>query len=79
MGNENIVDRTISLEKKLLFTIWVLSKPESFLAAGDRFGLAKSSSHGIFMDVITVLCNLMGQFIRWPVNHRQTITVCIQI
>ncbi|KAI4454265.1 hypothetical protein MML48_10g00001245 [Holotrichia oblita] len=38
--------RIILLEKKLLFTIWILSKPESFLAASDRFVLAKSSGHG---------------------------------
>lgn len=33
----------VSIIKKLMFTIWILAKLESFLAAGDRFGLGKSS------------------------------------
>uniref|UniRef100_A0A6P7GYX9 Nuclease HARBI1 n=1 Tax=Diabrotica virgifera virgifera TaxID=50390 RepID=A0A6P7GYX9_DIAVI len=59
-------DRIIPLEKKLMFTIWLLRKPESFLAAGDRFGLPKSSGYKIFRPIIMELGRLTPQFIRWP-------------
>lgn len=44
----------------------MLSKPESFISAGDPFNLAKSSSHKIFMNVINVISNLRHEFIIWP-------------
>ena len=76
MGNVNEdKHRIIPLEKKLLFTIWLLSKPESFLAAGDRFWSAKSSSHAIFYATINLLCDLMENYIQWPQNHIHTINV----
>ncbi|KAF5280956.1 hypothetical protein FQA39_LY17915 [Lamprigera yunnana] len=56
----------IDLGKKLLFTIWTLAKPESFLAVGEWFGLAKSTAHGIFKDVIGVISGLMPQYVRFP-------------
>lgn len=49
-----------------MFTIWMLAKPESFLAAGDRFGLANSSGHQIFKKVINALAMLMPEYIQWP-------------
>ncbi|XP_050517915.1 putative nuclease HARBI1 [Diabrotica virgifera virgifera] len=62
----HIEDRLVPLEKKLLFTVWVISKPESFLAAGDRFGLAKSSAHKIFYQIVDELGQITNQYIRWP-------------
>lgn len=56
----------IPLRKKVLFSIWLLAKQESFLSTGDRFGLSKSTAHGIFTSIIEVLSNLMPQFIKWP-------------
>ncbi|KAB0801858.1 hypothetical protein PPYR_04044 [Photinus pyralis] len=52
-----------------LFTLWVFAKPESFLAAGDRFGLARSTAHGIFKDVVAVFVELLNRYITWPNNH----------
>jgi len=51
LNPEEYVD--VITPKKLLFTTWVLAKQESFLATGDRFGLAKSNGHYIFKSVIT--------------------------
>ncbi|XP_023313229.1 uncharacterized protein LOC108907203 [Anoplophora glabripennis] len=59
----------IPLEKKILFTIWVISKAESFLAAGDRFGIARSTAHNIFREIIEVLHHLRAHYIRWPVDY----------
>ncbi|KAF2894582.1 hypothetical protein ILUMI_11592 [Ignelater luminosus] len=45
----------IPLEKKVMFAVWILAKPESFLAAGDRFGLARSTAHVIFREIVGLL------------------------
>lgn len=67
--HENIND-TILLDKKLLATIWMLSKPESFLACGDRFGLSKSTLHKIFIEIVNILCEMAHEFITWPNQER---------
>ncbi|XP_032671800.1 putative nuclease HARBI1 [Odontomachus brunneus] len=54
------------LRKKILFTIWVLAKQESYLAAGDRFGFAKSTGHNIVKDIVNTLVQLMPNVIVWP-------------
>ncbi|KAK5648362.1 hypothetical protein RI129_003254 [Pyrocoelia pectoralis] len=56
----------IDLSKKLLFTISILAKSESFSAVGNGFGIAKSTAHGIFKDVIRVVSRLMPQYVRFP-------------
>lgn len=64
----------VDIPKKLLFTIWILAKPESFLAADDRFNLAKSTEHQIFKSVTTVLAQLMPQYIQWPTIAQRLIS-----
>lgn len=56
----------INIEKKLMFTLWMLAKPESFLAISDRFDLPKSTSHDIFKDIIEILAQLIPQYVKWP-------------
>lgn len=65
----------IPFEKKVLFTIWVLAKPESFLAAGDRFGLARSTAHMIFKEIVDIIRQMMPQLIYWPISHQNAINV----
>ncbi|KAK9688473.1 DDE superfamily endonuclease [Popillia japonica] len=65
----------IPLEKKILFSLWVLAKPESFLAAGDRFGLAKSTAHVVFKEIIGVLVALIPHYIVWPNDHAEIVRV----
>ncbi|KAK9720227.1 hypothetical protein QE152_g22186 [Popillia japonica] len=65
----------IPLEKKLLFSLWILAIPESFLAAGDRFGLAKSTAHNVFKEVVGVLVALIPQYIVWPDDHAEAVRV----
>lgn len=68
----NLENVNVNISKKLMFTVWILSKPESFLAAGDRFGLAKSSGHQIFKNMTNILAQLMPQYVKWPtVAERQ--------
>jgi len=56
----------VDLKKKVLFTIWILAKPESYLAAGDRFNLAKSTAHGIVKEITNVLTNILPNYVSWP-------------
>ncbi|XP_055838966.1 putative nuclease HARBI1 [Episyrphus balteatus] len=58
--------RITGLELKLLFTLWILSKQETFLSAGDRFHIAKSSAHKAFCEILDVLCAFTGDYIKWP-------------
>lgn len=66
---------TIPLEKKILFSLWMLAKPESFLAGGDRFGLARSVAHNTFKEVVGTLKNLKDEYIIWPNDHGSAILV----
>ena len=61
-GQNNPVD----LSKKVMFTVWMLAKPESFLSVGDRFDIAKSSGHGIFREIIAAIVQLLSQYVKWP-------------
>ncbi|XP_066581906.1 putative nuclease HARBI1 [Prorops nasuta] len=74
-----MIKHICTIKKKLLFTIWLISKQESFLAVGDRFNIAPSSGHNIFKEIVAVLVDLMPQFIKWPDSNRRKIlsNVCV--
>ncbi|KAB0803105.1 hypothetical protein PPYR_00075 [Photinus pyralis] len=61
---------TVDVEKKVLLTIWLLAKLETFLACGDRFGVSRSSAHYIFKQIVVILSSLVDEYIIWP-NQRQ--------
>ncbi|XP_018576615.1 putative nuclease HARBI1 isoform X2 [Anoplophora glabripennis] len=73
LPNENY--GVVEYEKKLLFTIWILAKQESFLSAGDRFNLAKSTGHQIFFKVVQHIADLREEIIKWP-NRQQRLEIC---
>lgn len=75
-GNQN---HPITLRKKILFSIWILAKQESYLAAGDRFNLAKSTAHGILKEIVTVLIQLMPYYITWPDRQNCMISSVVSI
>ncbi|XP_030749427.1 putative nuclease HARBI1 [Sitophilus oryzae] len=56
----------IDFHKKVLFSIWTISKPESFLAIGDRFNFGKSTAHGVFKQIICALASLIREYVRFP-------------
>lgn len=64
----------VPLQKKILFSLWILSKQESYLAVGDRFGVAKSSGHLIFKEIVNILLLMRPQFIQWPNVEKQLIS-----
>ncbi|XP_039299353.1 uncharacterized protein LOC111051664 isoform X2 [Nilaparvata lugens] len=56
----------IPLEKKVLFTVWMLSKPETFLAAGDRYNFSQSTAHRTFYEIVDVIAAAVDDHIKWP-------------
>lgn len=60
----------MDLRKKVMFSVWILAKPESFLAAGDRFGLPKSTGHYVFKEIVTIMAGLLPNYITWPDRRR---------
>lgn len=55
-----------------MFTLWQLAKPESFLAASDRFGIATNTGHFIFLECVEAICHLKDELISWP-THQQNV------
>lgn len=49
-----------------MLTVWLLSKSESFLAVGDRFGISPGTAHFCFSQVVRVLAMLISIYVRWP-------------
>lgn len=67
----------VSMEKKLMFTIWLLSKQETFISVGDRFNIPISSGHIIFYFIVDILSKLMPQFVKWPTEALQATIAAI--
>lgn len=60
------VKSIISTEKKILFTVWMMAKPESYLACCDRFGISKGTGHLIFYEVCGKLNEMIPEEFQWP-------------
>nr|CAI5849910.1 unnamed protein product [Callosobruchus analis] len=60
----------VNVQKKVLFVIWMLAKPETFLACTDRFGLAPSTGHYIYREIIIIICGMVDDFIVWPTSRQ---------
>lgn len=44
---------------------------ETFQSAGDRFNLTKSTAHGIFIEVTTLIACLRYEMIWWPNEYKR--------
>ncbi|VEN51138.1 unnamed protein product, partial [Callosobruchus maculatus] len=60
----------VNVQKKVLLVIWMLAKPEIFLAYSDRFGLAPSTGHYIYREIINIICSMVDDFIVWPTSRQ---------
>lgn len=59
----------ISLEKKILLTLWLLASPECFRSVGNLFGMNKGQAHTIFMQICDVITRCMKKdYVEWPTN-----------
>ncbi|KAK7474793.1 hypothetical protein BaRGS_00033974 [Batillaria attramentaria] len=59
-------EKTLSHEKKLLATLWLLGNPESYRGVADRFGIHKGTLHHIVHRVCDVLVDRRDETIKWP-------------
>jgi hypothetical protein len=41
--------QTVTVDKKLLATLWILANPESYRSVADRFGMSKSTYTNILV------------------------------
>lgn len=57
---------TIPVEKKVLLAIWILTHQDTFLVAGDRFGVAHSTAHDVFKETISIFKNEMFKIVSFP-------------
>lgn len=73
------VFRYVSLSNKLLFTIWLLAHPESFVAASKMFDIPISSGHGIFRAVVNTFSKMMVNYVKWPSIEQQAISAQVTI
>lgn len=62
-------ERTVSVEKKMLATLWVLSNKESYRGVADRFGLSKGALHNVVSIACHALTSRRGDVIAWPQRH----------
>lgn len=57
----------LSLEKKVLLTLWMLSTPESYRSIASRFGVSESTAHGAVFSVVEgINRHLVSKLIVWP-------------
>ncbi|XP_025077922.1 putative nuclease HARBI1 [Pomacea canaliculata] len=59
-------ERTISLEKKTLATLWFLGNQESFRGIGNRFNLSKGSLRRVIHLICRTLASHQKKWIKWP-------------
>ena len=60
------LDRTVSISKKMLATVWLLSNIESYRGVADRFGFNKGALRNIASSVCNVLMTIRQEVIIWP-------------
>ncbi|XP_068203854.1 putative nuclease HARBI1 [Palaemon carinicauda] len=58
--------RTITAEKKVLLTVWILRSRESYGAVSERFDVSKGFLHGICSSVCSALAAIQKEFIKMP-------------
>lgn len=56
----------ISLERQILFTIWMLAHNSSFSETSKQFNISKGTGHYIFNKQIKNINRLFDTYIKWP-------------
>ena len=66
-----VKERTISVEIKMLSTVWMVSNTESFRSVADRFGFNKGTLHRVVMSVCKCITSIRDDVISWPTTNSQ--------
>ncbi|XP_067656434.1 putative nuclease HARBI1 [Haliotis asinina] len=59
-------ERTLSAERKLLSTLWLLANQESYHGIADWFGKSKGSLHVIALSVCGAIASTVKEYIKLP-------------
>ena len=68
----------VPVEKKLFLTIWILAHPETFVTAGDRFGVSPSTAHYVYVAIILILNYFLREFITFSTYAQQINTASVK-
>ncbi|KAL5017911.1 hypothetical protein ScPMuIL_003633 [Solemya velum] len=61
-----LTERKLSLEKKLLSTMWLLANQESYRGIADRFGISKGTLHLTALSAYKAIASLRENLIKFP-------------
>ncbi|WAR22681.1 HARB1-like protein, partial [Mya arenaria] len=64
-------ERSISLETRMLATLWMLGNMECYRSVADRFGISKGTLHLTVMSSSMALCQQKSNFINFPTTRRE--------
>ncbi|XP_052786768.1 putative nuclease HARBI1 isoform X1 [Mya arenaria] len=64
-------ERSISLETRMLATLWMLGNMECYRSVADRFGISKGTLHLTVMSSSKALCQQKSNFINFPTTRRE--------
>lgn len=74
MKNNKAGRPQLTLEKKILITVWYLGNQESIRSIADRFGVTTFSVFKSTREIcFSIVRNLMGKFIQWPTCNEETL------
>jgi len=57
---------SVSKEKIILMSIWVLANEESYRGVGVRFGVERGNCHRIFNVFCEQMIAMTQEYIKWP-------------
>lgn len=66
MGRGESLNQELSLEKKILYTIWMLGNTESLSGICDKLNLDQKTAVSIFGEVCSDIIDLAKDVIKWP-------------
>ncbi|XP_036145440.1 putative nuclease HARBI1 [Monomorium pharaonis] len=64
--SDNFGRHSISPEKQLLLSIWIMATPNSYRCVNDRFGVGRATAWRSIQKVISALYYYLHTFIKWP-------------
>lgn len=62
----------MKLEKKVMYTLWVLANCETLLACSERFDLDINTGNSIIEEIVFILNEMIGDYIKWPTESQST-------
>ncbi|XP_052276849.1 putative nuclease HARBI1 isoform X2 [Dreissena polymorpha] len=68
-------ERSMTVNTRLLATIWMLSNKECYRSVADRFGISKGTLHLTVIQTCQTLSNLKDKYIKFPEARREMLSL----